>query len=86
MFHLYILRSLFTARYYIGHTENLERRLKEHNDGRCRSTKAYKPWKLVYMEEHASKSEAFRRERVVKNYKSEIKFKELQKSERWQSG
>jgi len=31
MYYVYILRSIKTARYYIGATENLARRLIEHN-------------------------------------------------------
>ncbi len=46
---LYILQSLTKDRYYIGHTNNIERRLSEHNSGQTKSTKAYIPWKLVFL-------------------------------------
>ncbi|HVO72808.1 MAG TPA: GIY-YIG nuclease family protein [Ignavibacteriaceae bacterium] len=86
MYKVYILKSLLINRFYIGHTEDLAERLKRHNGGRVRSTKAYKPWGVVYTEEYETKSEAYRREQEIKSYKSGYKFHELMKSERWQSG
>jgi len=44
---VYILRSLSKEFSYIGSTNNLQRRLREHNDGLVHSTKAYKPYKIV---------------------------------------
>ena len=86
MYYVYILRSIKTARYYIGATKNLARRLAEHNNGKCRSTKAYRPWEIVYKEEFNSRFDAFNREKEIKKYKSGIKFKTLINLERWQSG
>lgn len=86
MFYLYILQSIKNSRFYIGHTNELLNRLKEHNSGKTRSTKAYAPWKIVYTEVFETKSEAYRREIEIKSYKSGVKFKDLQNSERWQSG
>ena len=86
MYRVYILKSLKVSRYYIGHTNNLVKRLNEHNSGKTKSTKGYIPWKIVYTEEFETKSEAFRREREIKGYKSGIKFKQLLRPERWQSG
>lgn len=86
MFYVYIIQSIKNKRYYIGHTNDLSKRLKEHNSGKTRSTKAYMPWKIVYREVLGTKPEAYRREMEIKSYKSGIKFKELQNTERWQSG
>ena len=86
MYTVYILKSISKERYYIGYTENLERRLKDHNSGRTKSTKAYVPWQVVYKEEHNSKSEAYIREQEIKSFKSGIKFDKLINPERWQSG
>ena len=86
MYVVYILQSINFDRFYIGHTVDLVKRIKEHNAGKTKSTKAYKPWKLVYTEDYNTKSEAFKREKEIKSYKSGYKFKELQNSERWQSG
>lgn len=87
MFFVYILKSIIKNRYYIGHTKNIARRFKEHNSKRVRSTKAFVPWKVVYTEAFATKSEAFRREQQIKSYKSGEAFKKLiENPESWQSG
>lgn len=86
MYKVYILKSLIKNRYYIGHTGDLEKRLKEHNSGKTKSTKAYAPWIVVFTEEFSTKSEAFKRELEIKSYKSGLKFKKLINLERWQSG
>jgi putative endonuclease len=33
-------------RFYVGQTDNIERRLAEHNAGKVKSTKAFIPWKI----------------------------------------
>lgn len=73
----YILKSLKSEWYYIGHTSNIENRLLEHNSGRVRSTKFYQPFKLIYYEKFKTKSEAFKREQQIKNYKHGDAFKKL---------
>ena len=67
MYYLYILESLNTARKYIGISEEIEKRLKQHNQNRVRSTKAYSPWKIVYTERYNSKRESRQRELELKN-------------------
>ncbi|MEQ1849071.1 MAG: GIY-YIG nuclease family protein [Candidatus Peribacteraceae bacterium] len=47
MYHVYILRSVHQSMLYVGSTSDIDRRLKEHNEGRCISTKSYKPFELV---------------------------------------
>jgi putative endonuclease len=53
-FWVYILKSESTGKTYIGHTSDIERRLREHNDkelGKLRYTRKQKgPWKLIYSE------------------------------------
>lgn len=66
MYYTYVLYSKKLARLYIGHTNNLERRLKQHNDGKVLSTKPYKPYSLIYFEEYNSKKEAVVREKELK--------------------
>jgi len=69
MYFVYILYSPKADRYYVGQTENLERRLEFHNSGGVFSTKPYGPWELKYTENFATRSEAMRREREIKNQK-----------------
>ena len=54
-------------RFYVGMTENKERRLFEHNMGKTKSTKGYRPWKLFFTEEYKSRSEAREREKYLKS-------------------
>ena len=67
MFKVYVLRSDVNGFLYVGMTTDLERRLREHNSGKTRSTKAYKPWKLVFFEEYDSRLEARSREKYLKS-------------------
>ena len=48
MFYTYILRSSKSHIFYYGHTSNLRRRIKQHNNGVMRATKPHTPWKLVW--------------------------------------
>jgi putative endonuclease len=66
-FFAYILKSEIVKRHYYGHSKNIEIRLKEHNSGKVRSTKFYRPWKLIYSEEFDTKSEAYIREMFFKS-------------------
>ncbi len=74
---LYILQSLTKDRYYIGHTNNIERRLSEHNSGQTKSTKPYIPWKLVFSKLFLSKSDAYKAEMLIKKKKSKKFILEL---------
>ena len=54
--------------YYTGWTNNLEARLKAHNDGKgAKYTKSRCPVSLVYYEQFQTKEEAMRREYVIKH-------------------
>jgi putative endonuclease len=63
----YILKSLSHGNYYYGSTENLERRLIEHNGGKVKYTKGRRPWNLHYFEEFETRSEAQKREYFFKS-------------------
>lgn len=62
MFFVYILKSLKDNNLYIGYTNNLKRRLKEHNSGGVQSTNLRKPLKLIYYEAYLSEKDAKHRE------------------------
>jgi putative endonuclease len=63
----YVLKSVKFDRRYYGHTKNMVNRLSKHNQGKVKSTKAYKPWKVIYTEEFKTKSEAYNREMFFKS-------------------
>jgi putative endonuclease len=69
-YHLYILYSKSLDKYYVGHTNNLTRRLSEHNSGQTKSTRSGKPWILVYTDEFNSNLEANKEEIKIKKMKS----------------
>ena len=62
--------------YYTGWTNNLEKRLKDHNEGRgAKYTKARLPVSLIYYEEFQTKEEAMRREYAIKRMSRSEKSK-----------
>jgi putative endonuclease len=67
MWKVYAIRSEVNGMIYVGMCSNLERRLKEHNDGRSKFTKAYRPWRLIYTEEAADRVSARAREKYWKS-------------------
>jgi putative endonuclease len=77
MFYTYILQSLKSGRYYIGHTQDLESRLERHQLGKVIATKNKGPWKVVYSETFNSKIEANKRELEIKSKKSRIYIEKL---------
>ena len=75
MYYLYILQSIKDNGFYIGITENIGRRLKDHIYGKTKSTKNRKPFKIIYSEQFSNRAEARAREVELKtNY---TKRKEL---------
>ena len=69
MFFVYILEALETKRYYIGQTENLEERVRKHNEGKNLSTKPYLPWQIKWYRRYDTRAEAIRVERKLKGIK-----------------
>lgn len=69
-FHVYILYSLANDRFYIGQTNDLDKRIERHNKGSVKSTKAYRPWKIVYCESFETRAESMKREGHLKSLKS----------------
>ena len=79
MFHVYILLSEKTGKFYIGSTGNLEDRLSRHFSGRSKATSSGKPWKLMWTEEFETRSAAYRREMEIKAWKSHDRIVQLVK-------
>ena len=77
MFVVYILKSTKKSRHYIGHTDDINTRLENHNRGRVKSTKNGRPWQVIYIEKYPTRSDAYRRELEIKSYKGGILFKKL---------
>lgn len=67
MFYLYVLKSTKDGQLYIGSTNDLRRRLLEHNNGSVKSTRNRTPFELRYYEAYFKEKEARRREIALKN-------------------
>ena len=68
MFYVYCIQSIDDEeRFYIGSTNDLRRRLKEHNDQENRSTKNHQ-WRVVYYEAYLSDKSARQREQKLKHH------------------
>ncbi|MBG0782378.1 MAG: GIY-YIG nuclease family protein [Bacteroidales bacterium] len=67
MYTVYVIRSSTRDWYYVGQSNNLPRRLEQHNRGYNRSTKAYRPFELVFTEEFATRDHARKREKELKS-------------------
>ena len=81
MWEVYIIQSIKFLKYYIGYSHNVEYRLNYYHNRRLnRSTKPYIPYKLILIEKCKTKSEALKRERVLKRMKGGNEFKKLIKS------
>ena len=74
---VYVLKNSITGKHYVGSTNDLVRRLSEHNRGQTRSTRQKGIWEVVYIEEYNDLLEARRRERQIKSYKGGNGFKKL---------
>lgn len=70
MYVVYLLYSQAFDRFYIGQTEDLKRRLKQHNDGEVKSTRPYRPWSIVYTETFPTRSQAMKREHFLKKQRN----------------
>ncbi len=68
-FHVYILLSETTNRYYVGQTQDVTERLAYHNANYSKSLRNRGPWQLVYQEEYKTRGQAMRRERQIKSWK-----------------
>lgn len=68
-YYVYVLHNSQKNFIYIGYSENLRNRFGEHNLGKVKSTKAYKPLRLIFYEAYVTKSDAKRREEYLKSNK-----------------
>ncbi len=67
MFYVYAIKSLSRNYIYVVPTENIERRVKEHQNGDNKTTAPYRPFVLFYTEEFTTRSEARKKEKLLKS-------------------
>lgn len=66
MWYVYVLQNK-RKKLYIGSTNNLRKRILQHNLGKSRSTKYGFPWKIIYCEISINQKDARARERYLKS-------------------
>jgi len=67
MFYTYVIRSKKDSKWYTGSTKDLRKRLKEHNENKVFSTKARRPFELIYYEACSNEQDARSREKYLKS-------------------
>ena len=68
MYYIYILQSKSDNQFYTGYTDNLSRRIREHNTGKVISTQNRLPLELVYYEACLNQQDATHREKYLKTH------------------
>lgn len=76
MYYVYVLKSLANNDVYIGYSDDLRSRLREHNEGKSNYTRVYRPWTLIYYEAYRNKNDARKREVELKGHKAKEFLKE----------
>ena len=66
MFYTYILQSEKDKQFYTGYTDDLQKRVREHGNGKVVSTKNRLPVKLIYYEACLNQQDATHREKYLK--------------------
>jgi putative endonuclease len=66
MYYVYLIKSAKDNELYTGSTNNLRRRIWEHNNGKNLSTKHRAPFSLIYYEAYLDESDARHRESTLK--------------------
>jgi putative endonuclease len=65
--YVYIIQSEVTGKLYTGITNDPQKRIRAHNQGKgAKATRAGRPWGLIYLEGVADKGSALRREFAIK--------------------
>lgn len=66
---------LARSKFYVGRTHDLKRRIREHKERKCWTTKRFLPIKFIFYEAFLSKGDAIRRERYFKTSKGRSTLK-----------
>ena len=82
---VYILKSILTDKFYIGYTNNVARRISEHNSEDNKGwTKSFRPWKIFFTQKCENMIEAVRLEKYLKSLKNKDRIREYRAG--WRSG
>ncbi|RJQ31628.1 GIY-YIG nuclease family protein [Candidatus Parcubacteria bacterium] len=67
MYYVYAIKSLNRNYLYVGLTNNPERRINQHNEGRERTTRTYAPFRTLIVENFSTRVDARNREKYLKS-------------------
>jgi putative endonuclease len=67
MFFIYVLNSLSRKYIYVGMTDNVVRRFRQHQKGKEKTTAPYRPFEILFTEKYNTRSEAREREKFLKS-------------------
>lgn len=67
MYYTYVLQSQSNGNWYTGSTNDLQKRLKDHENGQVKSTKGRGPLELIYYEACKNEQDARAREKYLKS-------------------
>ena len=77
MYYVYILLNEAKTRTYTGVTDDVDKRLAEHNAGRVKSSQPYRPYELIHIESFETLSEARQKEKYYKSTTGRRRIKEM---------
>ncbi|MCF7860344.1 GIY-YIG nuclease family protein [Patescibacteria group bacterium] len=77
MYYIYVIQSTIRNYIYVGLTNDVSRRFQEHNRGRAKTTKPYRPFKLILTESFKNRGEARMREKYLKSGSGKEYIKEM---------
>ena len=86
MFYTYILKSRVKNKTYTGSTNNIIRRLAEHNSGKVKSSRPFRPYDIIHVEEFETETQAKKREAFFKTSYGRRQMKKILNMEEWPSG
>jgi putative endonuclease len=81
MWSVYVLRSSKDGKRYVGISNDVQKRIAEHNSGQTRSTKGRRPFELIYREDFKIRTEAREREVYFKTAAGRRFLAKIQKTE-----
>lgn len=67
MFFVYAIKSEIRNYIYVGLTDDINRRFGEHQSGKNKTTKPYRPFKIILTEEYKTREEARKKEKYLKS-------------------
>ena len=67
MIYVYVLSSVARNYIYVGMSSDIERRISDHNNGYNKTTKPYRPFRVILVEEYETRDLARKREKYLKS-------------------